>query len=206
MLPIQLISVLLLNLRFLLVPAPMVTLTVQVLGDGNVPLSGVSLTLTQQPSKETYAPCTTDSGGRCHWQVPGLRLYEIGVVGQGVSAETALALGDAGLRGLGVMLGTDDHLQTLFLLNDSVYVADPADPSVPYIPAAGEASRHLQATPTFNIAPTETPPVAAAVAMTQAEQSGNTVWAGLFLALLLAALVLAIVAVILLRRREEGNA
>ena len=57
------------------------------------------LTLTQQPSGETYAPCvTTDADGRCHWQVPGLRLGNEVVVREGFETAT----GDAGLRGLGV--------------------------------------------------------------------------------------------------------
>lgn len=200
-----LISVLVLTMRFLLAPAPLVTLTVQLRTVANQPVSGIGLTLTQQPSGETYAPCTTDADGRCHWQVPGLRLYEVVVAGQGVSAETALALGDAGLRGLGVMLGTDDHVQTLFIGDGNVTIADPADPSVPYIPAAGEASRHLQVTPTLIIAPTAPVPPAAAVAVTQVEQSGNGHWTGLALALLLGTLLLAVVVVYTARRRGEGN-
>ena len=205
MLTTMVFSTLLLALSFLLMPAPEVLLTVQVVGAGDLPASGVALTLTQQPSGTVYEPCTTDSAGRCSWSVPGLRLYEIGVAGQGVSAETALALGDAGLRGLGVMLGIDDHVQTLFLLDGTVYIADPADPAQPYIPAAGESSRYLETTPTVVVPPAVTAtPAPPAIVTANAQSSGNF-WAGLFLITLLAALLCGAAVVMFVRRREESK-
>jgi hypothetical protein len=210
MLILSLFSMLLTGVSLLFAPTATVTLTVQVVAagnvPGNVPLSGVALTLTQQPSGATYAPCTTDSDGRCRWQVQGLRLYEIRVTGKGVSAETAAALGHAGLRGMGVMLGPDDHVQTLFLIDNNVYIADPADPSQPYIPAAGEASRHLDVTPTLWINPTATPTPASAIAAVPAEQSGATQWAGLVLVLFLGVVALTGIVVMLMRRKAGGTA
>ncbi len=206
MLILPLLSILLTAVTLMSAPAPAVALTVQVVAAGNLPLSGVELTLTQQPSGATYAPCTTDSRGRCHWQVPGLRLYEIGVVGQGVSAETAAALGHAGLRGIGVMLGPDDHVQTLFLIDNNVYIADPADPAKPYVPAAGEASRHLEVTPTLFVNPTVTPTPMPAIAIVPVEQSRATQWFGLLLVLFIGVIALAGIAVYFVRRNAGGTA
>lgn len=206
MLILPLLSVLLTAVTLMSAPAPPVALTVQVVAAGNLPLSGVELTLTQRPSGETYTPCTTDSAGRCHWQVQGLRLYEIGVIGQGVSAETAAALGHAGLRGMGVMLGPDDHVQTLFLIDSHVYIADPADPAKPYVPAAGEASRHLEVTPMLLVEPSATPTPVPAIAAVPAEQSRATQWVGLVLVLFIGVLVLAAIAVTRVRRNAGGDA